>query len=86
MRLEYWIPNYGECGEDARSISTGNTVTIREAVEYLAEDFHRNGGWNCEWPVIFKVIHALDGTYLGEFEVERIDDPIFHARKVDATP
>jgi hypothetical protein len=57
----------------------------KEHLEYVAEDaaehHHRDGGWEDEWPLDFK-IWLEDGTILGTFTVDMEYEPRFSARIV----
>ncbi len=56
-----------------------------EIAEKAADHFHaRRDGWECTWPIKFKLWR--DETYLGEFEVEREMDPVFYASPVKPAP
>lgn len=53
----------------------------REAATYYAEWAHSNrDGWECTWPLTFRV-RLPDGS-TEDYEVEREYDPTFRARQV----
>ena len=45
-----------------------------------AENFHsEHGGWECSWPLVFKVYESEDGPEIARFSVDRDVAPLFTA-------
>lgn len=96
MKFHVWCLDLDDVEEDACSVESGEIGMdidtrlrivswpirdARAAAERYAEYCHRQrDGWECTWPLTFRV-RSEDGT-VQDFEVDREMDPVFSARPV----
>lgn len=84
MRVRYYPSSLDPCvgPEDAHECDTTWDGDFLDYVaEDCAQDLHRNhDGWELSWPLTLK-LWDRQGDFLGEWEVDRDVEPVFHAAK-----
>lgn len=81
MKYRYIIEDFGQTIDDAKEFESTSNPDCKEQIAEDAADHAHQRYFDSSWPIVFS-IYDMTNKHLGNFEVERVPVPSFHAVKV----